>query len=114
MQVPTGKYVKIKDIPFKAMLDDSHFVDEQAGKVSKLVSPSLRLNLSLQLLQFYIQGSYDLRTNPCGPKDSSECMLTIDTRTGNLLSSIYTPNFTGMSHLLFLFFSFSSHPFHCP
>jgi hypothetical protein len=33
MDVPSGKYKKIKDIPFKAMQDDSHYVDLANNKV---------------------------------------------------------------------------------
>jgi len=77
MNVPSGKYQKVQDIPFKAMLDDSHFVDLDNHK-------------------FWIQASYDLRdaSAACAPKQSDECLLSIDSQTGALLSSVFTPNFT--------------------
>jgi len=72
LEVPGGQYKKIQDIPFKAMLDDSHYFDPTSNIL-------------------WVQGSYDLRTsNRCAPADEDECLLQIDTNTGNLLSAMWT------------------------
>jgi len=70
----TGKYKQTQNLPFKAVMDDSHYYDT-TGNV------------------YYVQASYDLRTHPCAPVDSDECLLAISTTTGNLTSSVWT-NYT--------------------
>jgi len=72
LEVPGGQYKKIQDIPFKAILDDSHYFDPTSNVL-------------------WVQGSYDLRTsNRCAPVDSDECLLQIDVNTGDLLSAMWT------------------------
>jgi hypothetical protein len=71
----SGTYHGLADVPFKAMMDDSHFLDK-TGNV------------------FWVQGSYDLRDTHCGPEDSSECLLAIDSNTGKLINATYTPDYT--------------------
>jgi len=70
----SGKYTSLANIPFKAIMDDSHFLDSSKNVV-------------------YVQASYDLRAKSCGPTQSSLCMLMIDSQTGALNGSIFT-NFT--------------------
>jgi len=54
------------------MLDDSHYFDATSNIL-------------------WVQGSYDLRTaNRCAPADEDECLLQIDTNTGNLISAMWT------------------------
>jgi hypothetical protein len=71
----SGAYKGLADVPFKAMMDDSHYLDS-AGHT------------------FWVQGSYDLRDTHCGPEDSSECLLAIDSNTGQLVNATYTPDYT--------------------
>jgi len=66
-----GSYSTLDNIPFKAIMDDSHFLDESTNT-------------------FWIQGSYDLRDASCGPSDDDQCLLAIDSNTGNLTSAMYT------------------------
>jgi len=66
-----GKYSPGKLLPFKAMMDDSHYLDESTKT-------------------FWIQGSYDLRTNPCAPVNSDLCLLELDVATGSLKSAVWT------------------------
>jgi len=70
----TGKYKMQNNLPFKAVMDDSHYLDTINN-------------------MYYVQASYDLRTNPCAPAQSDECLLAISTLTGNLTSSLWT-NYT--------------------
>eukprot|EP01116_Phalansterium_solitarium_P011733 TRINITY_DN2749_c0_g3_i1.p1 TRINITY_DN2749_c0_g3~~TRINITY_DN2749_c0_g3_i1.p1 ORF type:complete len:352 (+),score=147.19 TRINITY_DN2749_c0_g3_i1:124-1179(+) len=69
-----GKYTKQQLVPFKAVLDDSHYYDESRGI-------------------YWIQASYDLRDTICGHVDSDECLLALDATSGALKSAVYT-NFT--------------------
>jgi len=71
-----GTYTKLQDLPFKAMLDDSHYWDNSTST-------------------FYIQGSYDLREQKdwCAPVNSDMCLLAVNSNTGSLLSAKWT-NFT--------------------
>jgi len=71
----TGGYLGLLDVPFKAMMDDSHYLDSDNHI-------------------FWVQASYDLRTKTCGPADSSLCLLAINSRTGALINATYTPDFT--------------------
>jgi len=71
-----GNYKKLQNIPFQAVMDDSNFFDSDKSL-------------------YYVQASYDLRVNPCGPDDYSLCLLAIDTTTGNLKAANYTPSWTG-------------------
>lgn len=67
-------YKQVAIIPFKAGADDTSFVDWKR-----------------QTLAF--QGSYDLRPQPCGPASSSQCLVTINTTNGALVSAVYTPSY---------------------
>jgi len=69
-----GKYKSTQNLPFKAIMDDSHYLDTTSNT-------------------YYVQASYDLRAKPCAPAQSDECMLAIDTTTGSLTSAIWT-NYT--------------------
>jgi len=66
-----GEYTQQQLVPFKAMMDDSHYLDAEGES-------------------FWIQGSYDLRDNPCAPEDSDMCLLNLDGTTGALNSATYT------------------------
>jgi hypothetical protein len=68
------RYRQISTIPFKAGADDTSFVDWDAHTLA-------------------FQGSYDLRPTTCGPQSSSQCLVTIDTVDGSLLSAVYTPDY---------------------
>lgn len=68
---PQGKYTAKQNIPFKAMMDDSHLYDEDAQV-------------------FWIQGSYDLRDQRCAPQDSDLCLLNLNSETGALNSAKWT------------------------
>lgn len=68
-----GKYKQVSVLPFKAIMDDTHFFDSNKNV-------------------FYTQASYDLRQGSarCAPKASDDCLLAVDASTGKLLSSTFT------------------------
>ncbi len=62
-------------IPFKAGMDDTHYLDQTANK-------------------FYLQGSYPLESQWfCSSDETDQCMLTLDGSSGALSKSVYT-NYT--------------------
>jgi len=69
-----GQYTGKAQLPFKAMMDDSHYYDEQ-NEI------------------YWVQASYDQRPTICGPDDSSLCLLSVDASSGDLKNAVYT-NFT--------------------
>jgi hypothetical protein len=68
-----GTYTAVQNIPYRAMMDDSHFLDESTNT-------------------FYIQASYDLRSEDqwCNPDNTQLCMLQIDSQSGDLKSWKFT------------------------
>jgi len=66
-----GKYTALSNILFKEIADDVSLYDSSSSS-------------------FWIQGGYDLRDNPCAPEDSDECLLLIDSTTGNLTQATFT------------------------
>ncbi|KAH3761016.1 hypothetical protein Pelo_7177 [Pelomyxa schiedti] len=72
----SGAYTDLQDIPFKALMDDSHLYDSAN-------------NL------YYVQGSYDLRdaSEQCAPGSADLCLLKINAADGSLMASTYT-NYT--------------------
>jgi len=66
-----GSYSAQQNIPFRAVMDDSHIYDSQNNI-------------------YWAQFSYDLRTNPCAVNDSDLCMVALDATTGALISANYT------------------------
>lgn len=57
-------------LPFKAISDDTSFLDETNSI-------------------FYVQASHDLRDTPCAPQSWQDCLLSIDANTGELIKSVY-------------------------
>jgi len=66
-----GTYTPGKNIPFKAVMDDSHFLDESSNT-------------------YWVQASYDLRAQTCAPADSDLCLLSLDSTTGSLKNAVWT------------------------
>ena len=59
-----------RPLPFKAIADDTSYLDRQRNV-------------------FYVQASHDLRSTPCAPQSYQDCLLAIDANTGALLRSTY-------------------------
>jgi hypothetical protein len=66
-----GDVIELDWLPFRALMDDSHFFNSTTKK-------------------YYVQGSYDKRPQKCAPKDSDLCLLQIDAGTGKLETAKYT------------------------
>ena len=77
----SGHYSAGPTIPFKAILDDSHYFDPQAKR-------------------FWVQGSYDLREDGkrCAPNDTDECLLQLNSETGALISAKGPTNWTAYKY----------------
>jgi hypothetical protein len=67
----TGAVKAQEYLPFRALMDDSHFFDQTKSK-------------------YWVQGSYDKRKQKCAPQDSDNCLLEINSDTGALLSAKFT------------------------
>jgi hypothetical protein len=65
-----SKRERSRPLPFRAISDDTSFLDKQNSV-------------------FYVQASHDLRDTPCAPQDFQDCLLSIDSNTGELLKSVY-------------------------
>jgi len=73
--MPTSHYTGFQDVPYRAMMDDSHYLDEAAHK-------------------FWVQGSYPLNSAArCSQHDPDLCLMALDSQSGRLLSTKST-NFT--------------------
>jgi len=69
----SGKVTNYADLPFKAMMDDSHYYDDSSNT-------------------YWVQASYDLREESewCAPNNADLCLLSVDGLTGDLLSAKWT------------------------
>jgi hypothetical protein len=63
---------RLANLPFKAVMDDSHYYEASTGMETKLLCLSSSQKHVAETL--YAQASYDLRAKPCGPLSSSLCM----------------------------------------
>eukprot|EP00998_Keelungia_sp_KM082_P005487 NODE_1808_length_1209_cov_47.543438_g1793_i0.p2 GENE.NODE_1808_length_1209_cov_47.543438_g1793_i0~~NODE_1808_length_1209_cov_47.543438_g1793_i0.p2 ORF type:complete len:368 (+),score=107.53 NODE_1808_length_1209_cov_47.543438_g1793_i0:24-1127(+) len=72
-----GQSEQLATIPFKAVMDDAHWVDAASKTM-------------------YVQASYDLRApgHTCSSNVTDMCMVGVDTDTGALKSSVATPSWT--------------------
>lgn len=70
---PRHGYHQAATLPFKAGADDTSYVDASSNT-------------------FFFQGSYDLRDRTCGPTQTSQCLISVDTTSGALKNALYTPD----------------------
>ena len=105
LSTSTGNYKGLHDIYFKAIMDNVHYLDRNNNI-------------------WYVQGSYDLNYSyPCAPRDSDECLISIDTTTGKMINAIgpnnytvyaFTKNQTNLTNVLSFVFGFEDickHPY---
>jgi len=70
-----GKFTLLQNVLYKAVMDDTHYFDRTN-------------NL------YYAQFSYALGSHGCSANNSDQCLVAISTTTGDIVSSLATPNFT--------------------
>jgi len=63
----TGIYHFISDVPFRALMDDTHFYDNQTQT-------------------YWVQASYPLTSQRCSPHDTELCLLEVNGASGQLKS----------------------------